>query len=202
MLEFCLVTFDIDEIREASALFPVNCYADNPSVAAKDLAGGRATFLSRSREIRAAIGDEVPFYLEVLGDTSGEMVEDALRIVREIPGNTLVKIPACPEGYKAIPDLKNLGIDVNQALLAAAAGAVCVAVYVSRLDKRGGDGIGVVRAIRQAFDKHGIDCMVCAASLKTPGDVERALMAGAQNVTVDLAMLKSMACQERGVRNA
>ena len=49
MLEFCLVTFDIDEIREASALFPVNCYADNPSVAAKDLAGGRATFLSRSR---------------------------------------------------------------------------------------------------------------------------------------------------------
>ena len=210
MLEFCLVTFDIDEIREASALFPVNCYADNPSVAAKDLAGGRATFLSRSREIRAAIGDEVPFYLEVLGDTSGEMVEDALRIVREIPGNTLVKIPACPEGYKAIPDLKNLGIrasctavfDVNQALLAAAAGAVCVAVYVSRLDKRGGDGIGVVRAIRQAFDKQGIDCVVCAASLKTPGDVERALMAGAQNVTVDLAMLKSMACQERGVRNA
>ena len=74
MLEFCLVTFDIDEIREASALFPVNCYAGNPSVAAKDLAGGRATFLSRSREIRAAIGDEVPFYLEVLGDTSGEIL--------------------------------------------------------------------------------------------------------------------------------
>lgn len=201
MLEFCLVTFDIDEVREASALFPINCYADNPSVAAKDLTGGRATFLSRSREIRSAVGDEVPFYLEVLGDTCGEMVEDAQRIVAEVSGNTLVKIPSCPEGYKAIPVLRNLGIrvsctavfDVNQALLAAMAGAVCVAVYVSRLDKCGGDGIEVARAIRRAFDAYGIGCMVCAASLKAPGDVERALMAGAQNVTVNLTMLKDMA---------
>lgn len=210
MLEFCLVTFDIDEVREANALFPINCYADNPTVAAKDLSGGRTTFLARSREIRSAVGGEVPFYLEVLGDSCAEMVEDARRIVCEVPGNTLVKIPACSEGYKAIAALKAEGIrasctavfDVNQALLAAAAGAVCVAVYVSRLDKNGGDGIGTVRAISRVFGDSGIDCMVCAASLKTLRDVERALVAGAQNVTVDLAMLKAMAFQERGVSNA
>lgn len=204
MLEFCLVTFDLNEIRVASALFPINCYADNPTVAAVDLADGRTTFLVRSREIRSAVGDEVPFYLEVLGDTCREMVEDARRIVEEVPGNTLVKIPACPEGYRAISVLSSEAIrssctavfDVNQALLAAAAGAVCVAVYVSRLDKRGGNGIEVVRSIRHAFDAHGISCMVCAASLETPGDVERALEAGAQNVTVNLAMLKDMASQE------
>ena len=34
--------------------------------------------------------------------------------------------------------------------------------------------------------------MVCAASLKTPLDVEKAILAGAQNVTVDYEMLEKM----------
>ena len=128
-------------------------------------------------------------------------MEDAKAMVKAVPGNTFVKIPACPEGFKAIRELKNAGIATsctavytfNQAMLAAMAGASYVAVYVSRLDKNGGDGIEVVRRIKQAFVAHNIDCVVSAASLKTPLSLQEAIEAGADNVTVDLEMLEALA---------
>ena len=139
--------------------------------------------------------------LEAMGDTAEELVEDAKAMVKAVPGNTFVKIPACPEGFKAIRELKNAGIATsctavytfNQAMLAAMAGASYVAVYVSRLDKNGGDGIEVVRRIKQAFVAHNIDCVVSAASLKTPLSLQEAIEAGADNVTVDLEMLEALA---------
>ena len=200
MLELCLTTFDVEMVKRTVGLYPVNCFAMNPSIAVNDLKG-RADFLGTAREIRTLIGEEQKFYLEVMGDTAREMVEDARRIVSEIPGNTLVKIPAGAEGYQAIGLLKREGIrcsctaifDVEQALLAAAAGAVCVAVYVSRLDKAGGDGLETVSQIHRAFSRIGTQCMLCAASLKTPGQVEQAICRGAENVTVDLPLLEQMA---------
>ena len=112
-----------------------------------------------------------------------------------------MKIPACPEGFKAIRLLKQEGIlcsctaiyDFNQALLAAEAGAYCVAVYVSRIDRTGGEGIEVVRRIKEAFMIEGLDTMVSAASLKSPLAIEQAALAGADNVTVTLEMLEQMA---------
>ena len=100
---------------------------------------------------------DTPFYLEAMGDTAEEMIEDARKIRQEIKGNTMIKIPACPQGFKAIRLLKEEDIlcsctaiyDFNQAMLAAEAGAYCVAVYVSRVDNSGGDGIEVVRKIRK-----------------------------------------------------
>lgn len=200
MIEYCLVTYDLDMVKKAIDYYPVNCFAMNPSIAAKDLKGKTISFLEASKEYRQIIGDDLPLYIEVMGDTAEEMIEDARRIVKEVSGNTLVKIPATDAGLKAIRLLKNEGIrssctaifDPNQALLASEAGAVCVAVYVSRLDKSGYNGMEVVRKISEIFRQRGIKTMVCAASLKTSKDVEDAILAGAQNVTVDLRMLDDM----------
>ncbi|QOY60155.1 transaldolase family protein [Thermophilibacter immobilis] len=206
MIELCLVSMDPEEIRCVTDVYPCNCFADNPTVAVRALESADTSFFERSREVRSLVGDDVKLYLEVMGDTTDEMVSDAQRIVAEVGGNTLVKIPACQEGYRALERLRELGIrasctaifDVGQALLAARAGAVCVAVYVSRLDRQGSSGLGVVHQIRAAFDLHDIDCMVCAASLKTACDVEQALLCGAQNVTVDLSLLEVMASSPLG----
>lgn len=201
MVEMCLVSMSLDEVRAVAKIYPCTCFADNPTVAVQGLGDSGEGFLARSRRMRDVIGLEAKLYLEVMGDTCSEMVADARRIVAEVPGNTLVKVPACPEGYRAIRELVGLGIrssctavfDVRQALLAEAAGAVCVAVYVSRLDRAGCDGMRVVRDIVSEFRRVGARAMVCAASLKTPRDIERALLAGAENVTVDLALLNRMA---------
>lgn len=172
MLEFCLDTGDFEMVKTASSIYPVNCFSMNPSIAVNCLKGTGKSFVQNALDIRGVIGEETPFFLEAMGDTAEELVEDAKAMVKAVPGNTFVKIPACPEGFKAIRELKNAGIATsctavytfNQAMLAAMAGASYVAVYVSRLDKNGGDGIEVVRRIKQAFVAHNIDCVVSAAS--------------------------------------
>ncbi|QOY60154.1 transaldolase family protein [Thermophilibacter immobilis] len=201
MLEFCLDTGDLDMVRKASKIYPLNCYSMNPSIAVRCLKGTGKSFIQNALDIREVIGEDVPFFLEAMGDTAEEMVEDAQAMVKAVPGNTLVKIAACPEGFKAIRMLCELEIPTsctaiytfNQAMLAAMAGASYVAVYVSRLDKNGGNGIDVVRRIKQAFLGHDISCVVSAASLKTPLALQEAIEAGADNVTVDLDMLDALA---------
>ena len=49
-----------------------------------------------------------------------------------------------------------------------------MAVYVSRVDNSGGDGIEVVRKIKEAFVMEGIACKVSAASLKQVNYLEKA----------------------------
>lgn len=201
MVETCLVSMSLSEVEAALGTYSCNCFADNPSVAVRGIGSSGDSFLARSRKVRELIGTNTKLYLEIMGDTCAEMVADARRIVSEVPGNTLVKVPACPEGFRAIQELARLGIrssctaafDVDQALFAEEAGAVCVAVYVSRLDRAGFDGMRVVNDIAIAFKKRKARAMVCAASIKTQRDIERAVLAGADNVTVDLALLEQMA---------
>ncbi len=200
-MEYCLDTGDLEMVKKVVDLYPVRCFSMNPSIAVRCLKGTGRTFLENARMIREVIGEEYPFYLEAMGDTAEEMIEDAHKIREEIKGNTFIKIPACPQGYKAIRLLKEEGIlcsctaiyDFNQAMLAAEAGAYCVAVYVSRIDNAGGDGIGVVKKIKDAFVLEGMDCKVSAASLKSAVYLEKAALAGADNVTVTLEMLDTMA---------
>ena len=194
MLEFCLDTGDLEMVKAASKVYPLGCYSMNPTIAVNCLKGTGKSFIQNARDIREVIGDEMPFFLEAMGDTAEELVEDARAMVAAVTGNTLVKIPACPEGYKAIAALKAEGIRTfNQAMLAALAGAEYVAVYVSRLDRNGGNGIETVRRIKQAFLDHGIDCIVSAASIKSAGEVERAIEAGADNIALNLELLEQMA---------
>ena len=136
MLEFCLDTGDLEMVKAASKVYPLGCYSMNPTIAVNCLKGTGKSFIQNARDIREVIGDEMPFFLEAMGDTAEELVEDARAMVAAVPGNTLVKIPACPEGYKAIAALKAEGIRTsctavytfNQAMLAALAGAEYVAV--------------------------------------------------------------------------
>lgn len=200
-MEYCLDTGDLDMVKKVVDLYPVKCFSMNPSIAVNCLRGVERTFLENAVMIRQVIGEETPFYLEAMGDTAQEMIEDAHKIKEVVKGNTFIKIPACPQGFKAIRLLKEEGIlcsctavyDFNQAMLAAEAGAYCVAVYVSRIDNSGGDGIEVVRKIKAAFVMEGIGCKVSAASLKQANYLEKAALAGADNVTVTLDMLETMA---------
>lgn len=199
-MEYCLDTGSLEMVKSALEIFPINSVSMNPTIAANDLKGKNITFIENALMIREAVGNEFPFFLEAMGDTAEEMVKDAEKVVEKIPGNTFVKIPACPEGLKAIKILRQQGIRTsctaiytfNQAMLAAEAGADYVAVYVSRLDKLGASGNKVVRDIKNAFDERNIECKVCAASLKNNDDIEAVLKAGAENIAITLDLLNNM----------
>ena len=68
---------------------------------------------------------------------------------------------------------------LNQALLAARAGATYVSPFIGRLEDTGVSGIELIKNIRDTFDKHGITTEIIGASIRNPFHVEEIAKAGA-----------------------
>ena len=166
---------NVSEIKRLCDLYPIDGVTTNPSILART---GRdpADIL---REIRAAIGEDLTLFIQALPLDAGGMVRDARALVRVFGKHTVVKIPAIPEGFKAIRMLKAEGIATcgtavyapMQAYLAAKAGAAYVAPYVNRIDNLGYDGTEVVQQIQDILTTHGMACTVLAASFKNSQQV-------------------------------
>ena len=115
------------------------------------------------------------------------MVKEARRIALLAP-NIVIKIPMGVEGLKAVYQLSQgvervkcnvtLIFSVNQAILAARAGAAFVSPFIGRLDDIGWDGVGLVREMVDVFTKHNTDTAIIAASIRHPRHIHEA-MAGA-----------------------
>ncbi len=71
-----------------------------------------------------------------------------------------------------------LCFSVNQALLAAKAGATFVSPFVGRLDDQGADGMQLIHDIRSLYDIYDFDTDILAASLRNPAHVAAAALAG------------------------
>lgn len=82
---------------------------------------------------------------------------------------------------------------VNQALLAALAGAAYVSVFVGRLDDAGHEGMEVVAQTVDIFERYGIEAQVIAASIRHPLHVTEAALAGADIATMPFKVLEQMA---------
>jgi len=99
-----------------------------------------------------------------------------------------------PEMVKAwgIRTNATLAFSVNQALLAAQAGANFVSPFIGRLDDIGEDGMQVVRDAVAIFDAYGIGTQIIAASIRHPRHVTEAALAGADIATVPYRVLQQM----------
>jgi transaldolase len=134
--------------------------------------------------------------------------QDALRMVdeaREVASwaeNVVVKIPASLEGIEATHQLAKEGVkvnftlcfSVNQALLAAAAGATFVSPFVGRLDDIGENGMRLVKEIVAVYKNYpdSIKTQVLAASIRHPHHCIKAAQAGAHVATVPYKILMQM----------
>jgi transaldolase len=139
----------------------------------------------------------------VSAEAVSERVDDLVREARDlsgIHGNVVVKIPVTFDGLKAVKLLAEEGIrtnvtlcfSVNQALLAAKAGASFVSPFVGRLDDAGHDGMEVVREIVTVFDNYGFSTEVIVASVRGTLHVREAALAGADIATVPYAVFKKL----------
>lgn len=112
----------------------------------------------------------------------------------------IVKIPMTIEGLKAVKVLTAEGIrtnvtlifNVNQALLAARAGATYVSPFVGRLDDINMPGVDLIRAIADIFSIHGIGTQIIAASIRNPIHVIECAAAGADIATVPYSVIEQM----------
>ena len=192
-MKLFLDTANLEEIRQAVQWGVVEGVTTNPSLAARE----KEDFSKILPEICRLV--DGPVSAEVIALDHAGMVQEA-RQLAAIHENVVIKIPITLEGLQAVSILAEEGIktnvtlvfSVNQALLAARAGAVYVSPFVGRLDDIGADGIDLVRNIVTVFERHLIATEVIAASIRHPEHVTAAALAGASIATVPFKVLKQM----------
>lgn len=165
----------IDLIKRVYEFYPIDGVTTNPSILAKS---GRNPY-DVLKEIRAFIGEDADLHVQVVSSETAGMIAEAHRIVKELGENTYVKIPAVPEGFKALKALKKDGIKTTgtaiytpmQAFLAAKCGAAYVAPYINRIDNMGYNGIGTAKNIHDILQNNDLATKVLAASFKNSQQV-------------------------------
>ncbi len=193
-MELLLDDANVEAVKKLNAFYPLDGVTTNPSILAKS---GRAPF-AVLKEIRSIIGPEAQLHVQAVAKSADGMAADAHRITKELPGNTFVKIPAVPEGFKAMQQLKAEGIRTTataiytpmQGFLAAKCGASYAAPYINRIDNMGYDGVAVARTIQDIFQKNGLETKLLAASFKNSQQVLELCKygVGAATVAPDILM--------------
>lgn len=192
-MQLFLDTANIQQIEEAARLGVISGVTTNPTLIAKE----GASLTERIERITTIVDGSVS--AEVIGETSEEMIREGRQLANISPQVT-VKLPMTRDGLVACHTLSKEGIptnvtlifSVNQALLAARAGATYVSPFIGRLDDIGQDGMQLIRDIRQLFDRHGLPTNIIAASIRHTDHVTRAALAGAHIATLPLAVLSQM----------
>ena len=189
-----LDTANIDQIRQAAKLGIISGVTTNPSLMSKE---GTTDYEKVVKTICSIIPGSVS--AEVLAEDTESMLKEA-RIKASWAPNVTIKIPATVEGLEATSTLSKENIEinmtlcfsVNQALLAALAGATYVSPFVGRLDDIGYDGMQVVKDIVDIFKHYELPTQVIAASIRHTQHCVAAAKAGAHIATIPYNILMQM----------
>jgi transaldolase len=184
-MKIFLDTANISAIRMYNDMGLVDGITTNPSLMAKE--GGDPQKIME--EIVRIIKGDVS--LEVLSLETNGMLEEGRRL-RKYGDNVIVKCPLTPDGLKAckiltsenIPVNVTLCFSVNQAILAAKAGAKYVSPFIGRLDDNGQDGMNLIKEIHQVFENYKFGTQILVASVRHPMHVVEAAKIGADVVTL------------------
>lgn len=192
-MQIFLDSAEPDLIAEHARTGLVDGVTTNPSLVAK--AGG--DFFDGLKAICAAV--DGPVSAEVVATDADTMVSEGKKL-RAVADNIVVKLPLTFDGLKACAALAEDGhpanvtlcFSVNQALLAAKAGAAFVSPFIGRLDDRGEDGLGLIQRIRQVYDEYGFETRILAASIRSLEHIEGSALAGADCATIPPKLFDAM----------
>jgi transaldolase len=193
-MKFFVDTADITEIKELAGTGLVDGVTTNPSLVAK----AKRDFREIIAEICAAVAG--PVSAEVAATDVDGMLKEG-RALAKIANNVTIKVPLTWPGLKACRALAADGImvnvtlcfSVNQALLAAKAGATFISPFVGRLDDVGADGMDLIREIRHVYDNYpDLKTQVLVASIRNVVHVKQAAMIGADAATMPPAVLRAL----------
>jgi len=192
-MKIFLDTANVSAIKMYNDMGLVDGITTNPSLMAKE--GGDPQKVMEEI-VRIVKGD---VSLEVLSMETNGMLEEGRRL-RKYGNNVVVKCPLTPDGLKAckiltsenIPVNVTLCFSVNQAILAAKAGAKYVSPFIGRLDDNGQDGMNLIREMHQVFENYKFSTQILVASVRHPMHVVEAAKIGADVVTLPPDVLGKM----------
>lgn len=195
-MQLFIDTADTDQITQAYNWGVVSGVTTNPTSIAKS---GKDYF-EVLREILDIIDEGSTLSAEVTATETDLIVEQGLAIA-ELDERMVIKIPCTWEGIQASQILAmeevlvnmTLVFSVNQALLAAKAGAFYVSVFVGRLNDAEEElGYDRVEEIVDMYETQGIASQVLYASVRRTADIEQAALSGADIATVKFEHLDDM----------
>ena len=195
-MKFFIDSANVEDIRKANEMGVICGVTTNPSLIAKE---GR-DFGEVIREITSIVDGPISGEVKATTTEADGMIAEG-REIAKIHKNMIVKIPMTVEGLKAVKVLSGEGIktnvtlvfSVNQALLAARAGATYVSPFLGRLDDINENGAALISDIVQAFQMAGdIETKIIAASIRNVLHVTECALAGADIATVPYKVLVQM----------
>lgn len=186
-------TANIEEIKEANSWGILDGVTTNPTLVAKE----NKEFISTVKEIASIV--KGPVSAEAVSNKEDEIVKEAKELAK-IADNIVVKVPITEEGLKATRELADAGVrvnmtlvfSVNQALLAARAGASYISPFIGRLDDAGHDGMQTLLDIVSVYANYDLATEIIAASIRHPLHVVQAAQIGVDIVTCPFDVLKAM----------
>ena len=191
-MKFFIDTADVNEIRDAASLGIISGVTTNPSLIAKS---GRS-FDDVIKEIVTIVDGPISGEVKATTSKCEDIVKEA-REIAKIHKNMIVKIPMTAEGIKAVSILSKEGIktnvtlifNVNQALIAAKAGATYVSPFVGRFDDVSEDGMSLIYDIVDVFANYDIPTEIIGASIRHPLHIVECAKAGCDIATIPYKVL-------------
>ena len=183
---------NLDDVREAANLGFVRGATTNPKLLA---VAGHTDFYKALQDICPLLPGTV-FY-QLITESLDEMRQE-YKVFRSVAPNLGIKIPCTMTGLQFAKEISRESIVAvtavftpAQAYLAGEAGARFVIPFVNRISRFTGSGTDVVGNI--AIVLQGSRCQVLAASIKSASEAVEILQAGAQHISLPLAVIKEMA---------
>ncbi|BFJ00826.1 MULTISPECIES: fructose-6-phosphate aldolase [Priestia] len=199
-MKFFIDTANLDDIKKAYKVGVLSGVTTNPSLVAKE----GIKFEDRIEEILKTVPEVESVSAEVTPDaeTAEDMIAQAEELIKINGGdqNITIKLPMTLAGLEATRYLAKKGVKtnvtliftVNQALLAARAGATYVSPFLGRLDDISEDGVQLVAKIAELFRIQNIDSQIIAASVRHPDHVTRVALAGAHIATIPYSVIEQL----------
>ena len=192
---------DPKEIKELFGWGVLSGVTTNPLIIAKEAPD--ADLGERIREVLAVSHGDVS--VELTTETESEMLAEAALYHAWDPARICIKVPMSEHGLRVVYALtkKNVKTNMtclmamNQAYLAALAGATYVSIFSGRVRDMGYDVKPVISSTRNVLDREGLKSKIIVGSMRHMMDVNEALECGAHVPTIAPPILRKMVWNPR-----
>jgi transaldolase len=195
-------TANLIEIEESLQRgFPAGI-TTNPSILSREEKGDFHQHIKRIIGLLEKYGYDIPLSVEVFSSKPDDMVVQAEEFVRQFGHyqSLNVKVPIGWDELAVIRELRRRDIKVNctccmsynQAMMAALAGANYVSLFWGRIRDIGYDAGSVVRQVHATLQEAGSPAEIIVGSIRHIMDINEALQAGADIVTVPPKFFRQM----------
>jgi transaldolase len=194
---------DPKEIRDLFAWGVLSGVTTNPLIIAKEAPD--ADLGERIRQVLDASWGDVS--VELTTETEREMLEESALYHAWDPTRITIKVPFSETGLRVLHQLVKKGVKtnvtclmaLNQAYLAALAGATYVSIFSGRVRDMGYDVKSVIASTRNVLDREGLKSKIIVGSMRHMMDVNEAIESGAHVPTITPPILRKMVWNPRTI---